>query len=399
MDINIPASYDATKYTYGEEIGYIVHTIMGKYGADRRYEYGEPVPLRMEYLQQALHWKHAKPAVQEALDHWILDTNGSYVVGKHARRYSVHPAYLGERLVPYTLRNKFLARRIEKQEYGKEEVNVGKYAPIHHQLRADLRRIDYGQVLALTEDNLWWLAEGEYDKFNPLYTCINKIRAGQLFGVPCKNHRFHTTITNMKRELRQLLTIEGQPIIYRDISCSQPLLLSLYLRSCVHKNLPLSNTKPNQPPPTPNTPPYDTQIEIHKYQHEVEEGLFYDSAVKVLGKPRDVVKTQLLQVFFDRPRTNCIYTDYLRGTYPNILAIINDAKREDHRFLANHLQQIEAELVIHRICAGLKEDHPEIPLVTVHDSIGTMEPYESIVEARMRAEFAREGLNPTFKRE
>ncbi|GAB3343199.1 hypothetical protein GCM10027299_58590 [Larkinella ripae] len=46
----------------------------------------------------------------------------------------------------------------------------------------------------------------------------------EMFSVDTSGHRFHSPLTNLKSELRQFLSFNGQPLVAIDLSCSQPYL-------------------------------------------------------------------------------------------------------------------------------------------------------------------------------
>ena len=139
--------------------------------------------------------------------------------------------------------------------------------------------------------------------------------------------------------------------------------------------------------------------ELTKYKELVEDAKLYDLAAKELGLPKDEVKIQLLSYFFAKPRTKCIYTDWFSQTFPTIHKFILETKKVDYRFLGNFLQQIEVDIVLNKVCRGLMLENPGIPLLTIHDCIGTTEGYQSIVLDKFTKEFKYLGICPKIKKE
>ena len=66
--------------------------------------------------------------------------------------------------------------------------------------------------------------------------------------------------------------------------------------------------------------------------------------------------------------------------------------------LNSKLQHIESYLVLDVICKRISEEHPDLPIYTIHDSIATTSGKEGIVEAIMKAELAKHiGITPNLK--
>ena len=85
--------------------------------------------------------------------------------------------------------------------------------------------------------------------------------------------------------------------------------------------------------------------------------------------------------------------------YPSVYGVMTALKKDNYCRLSWILQNLEARLFIGRICQRLTTEMPEIPVLTVHDSITTTPAHFETVKAVAQEEFARFGLRPTFKRE
>ena len=143
----------------------------------------------------------------------------------------------------------------------------------------------------------------------------------------------------------------------------------------------------------------EVRHELEKYQHMVESATLYHEIAKDLGVEIGVAKVQLLSFFFDKPRLieNCKYTKWFANSFPYIHDFILESKQQDYRFLGNFLQQVEVDVVLNRVCHELMLQYPGIPLLTIHDAIGTTEPYTQIVNSKLKTEFKRLGICPQIK--
>src|SRR5262249_12912380 len=82
---------------------------------------------------------------------------------------------------------------------------------------------------------------------------------------------------------------------------------------------------------------------------------------------------------------------------PPVAAFLRDVRRKDHRRAARLLQNAEATLFVHRICGRLLREHPDAPLLTKHDAVGTTPAHAVAVAGVILDEFAKLGLRPTLK--
>lgn len=113
---------------------------------------------------------------------------------------------------------------------------------------------------------------------------------------------------------------------------------------------------------------------------------------------RDDFKRMLFaDVFYGRPKASTALTELFRAEFPAVYDFICDQKRECYQDLARKMQRAEAHLMIDTVCLRLMKHHPEIPVVTIHDSILTTSAHLPAVKRIILEEFARSGLQPTLK--
>ena len=129
-----------------------------------------------------------------------------------------------------------------------------------------------------------------------------------------------------------------------------------------------------------------------------QSGLLYESLV-TQRQGRESVKNQLLIDMNDDGSDTSSVMKRFERTYPSVFDVMTALKKDNHRRLSWILQNQEARLFIGRICGRLVREAPEIPVVTVHDSIMTTSSHFETVKAVAMEEFAKLGLRPTFKRE
>lgn len=84
--------------------------------------------------------------------------------------------------------------------------------------------------------------------------------------------------------------------------------------------------------------------------------------------------------------------------FPNIANFIHNYKQEHgYAELAREMQRQESHLMYNCVVARLMRHHPEVPVITIHDSIMTTPEHCELVQRIMREEYNRAGLSATIK--
>jgi len=216
----------------------------------------------------------------------------------------------------------------------------------------------------------------------------------QVFN-PCDGfgNRFHSTMTYIKRELRNYLKIDGYEgnIIEIDIANSQPYCLSLalchnFVKSHHHHLFAefweviskFYNNHKNE------------SSDVAKYKRLCSEGVFYDYLIQCYNKKygsvidRDTFKIEIFKhVFFGD--INKKYTNKLKklflNEFPRIYLLINELKSlsASKDAFCSLLQKIESYYLIDTVATQLI-DNFDTNLATIHDSIICKESDKELVQ-------------------
>ena len=159
--------------------------------------------------------------------------------------------------------------------------------------------------------------------------------------------RVFTNVTNLWKQLRSFLSIDGESVCEVDIRNCQPLLASLLYP--------------------------DESEERQKYLEVVLAGNFYRYLEKHSGRRYPdyghLKKLTFKQVFFGKNSdgTRRPLLRALMKEFPEMYEIITEMKKRHKNRLALALQEKEAFVVIHRIVPRLM--NLGVPCLTVHDSV------------------------------
>lgn len=223
--------------------------------------------------------------------------------------------------------------------------------------------------------------------------------------------RFHSNLTNIKRELRSFITYDGQKLVNIDIKNSQPLLSTILLNKDFYdKNsriLNIFNIPSSLQLLSNSSTSYSSTIitlvktlqksdsqSIAEYVDIVNTGEFYQKVSEKLYPKADFMKPKMKEmiftVFFSRnsfirlPEAKS-KIDF-RDNFPQIYEIFRILKVKNHRALAHILQRIESELIVQKVSKRISVERPELPIFTIHDSVATTVGNEDYVSSIIKEE-------------
>ncbi len=83
--------------------------------------------------------------------------------------------------------------------------------------------------------------------------------------------------------------------------------------------------------------------------------------------------------------------------WPTLAGFLEDLRAQGHREVARFLQCLESDLMIRGVAEHLREHCPEIPIVTIHDSIFTTEANVAAVQRVILETWRSIGGKPKLK--
>lgn len=214
----------------------------------------------------------------------------------------------------------------------------------------------------------------DYDIYNRNIYSVECINNKHIFYHFDNYGRMHTNYTILKSFIRKnCLLIDGEETCEIDIQNSQPLFLGKLIKE--------SNTK------------WVKEDEFELFRELTTNGYYYQYIMEHSGeKDKRKVKEMTYKVLFGRNIGNSKADKFFKILFPTIHNFIKLYKKEhnNYKILAYDLQKAESNLIFNKIIKCIMNLHPEIKIVTIHDSIIVQKKYKDIVNNIFQNEINKE---------
>ena len=355
------------------------------------------VRLKNAYIRKIIPSEPWKTVSGSLMDRGIIGVTPGWQEGKRSKGYRLLPPY--RRAERIEIDNPKLERRIRK-------AYTNRLLPVHWWVMKHLDRLEFDTARAETivgtlyPDANSKMTLGEYREL--VFEIVKRFSDGYL--KVCRYGRVHTPVTSLPKELRCCLSIDGQPLVNLDIANSQPMIAGIVAgqfttspsaakrlrqRTFAEGSHPYRGRKPQ---PITGPLPQD----LVEYISVCESGELYES----FGGDREKIKRALLMAFYDkqRPSMSAEAKELLR-LYPTVMKMLRSLKRGKYQHAARVMQNLEATIMIQGVCTRLRHQNPEVPAVTIHDSIMTTRENVGAVKTAIATEFRKLGITPTIREE
>ena len=246
--------------------------------------------------------------------------------------------------------------------------------------------------------------------------------------------RLYSPVSSLMSPLRNFLTYDGEPLVSFDIKNSQPLHFLLLMQPKFWKKgtdkYSLCGLDENLYDNIKNQERISPFIMFHriyesavlarsmnpKFKLLVQNGKLYEFiSEKFTGKfktldnidrfnTRNKTKQEVLHLMYFNP--NAMYSkaalpfQSFSILFPREAAVMNLIKKRDYRDLPILLQKVEAQVLLHTVCKKVYDINPDIPLITVHDSVITTSKYADLLKTVLTDTYSGLlGFIPKFERE
>jgi len=362
----LPESFDPLEllpralHGFADDARYVVSSILRKTARGQADEQGY-VPLRAEYLRNVISKRKCSEIVKSLVAAEAI-RRMPYQVGVRSFAYRLADRYQADQHIRLPIECKRMLRKLEAHAAMCKAEADQRMKPVH----VTLARLQHGlEIDSMESAAILTTLTAESNPFDVQGVMIQDILEQRYRLSVGQYGRVANSITSMKREIRTALRCAGMPLAGVDISCAQPCLLSLFIRSC-QRNVPSYITTPLLPLlPCPS-------LEVFSAACLTGE-LFGILGMRLLdagvGWSRDQVKKRFLaDVLAKRGDYPSIIEDIFRAEWPGVWRFIRTVNKDDHATLIRILQQLEAWLVIEQVCDRFVRRWPGEFVITIHDA-------------------------------
>jgi hypothetical protein len=140
--------------------------------------------------------------------------------------------------------------------------------------------------------------------------------------------------------------------------------------------------------------------DLQRFATLVRQGVFYEYLADEIGKElgvgysdRKTVKGAVFQVLFTDNRflgqAEAKPKKIFKERFPDVYHLFAQIKKQDKTNLPRLLQRIESHLMLLTIAKRIADERPELPILTIHDSIVTTVGNEQYVQSVLKEELAK----------
>jgi len=391
------------------------------------------VPIYSPVLQKKV--KNYRDYLDYLIRYGVILTDNWYIKGVKSKGYKFTPYYSGKIKMIQVADRKLIKAIKAESRYS---VSMQKKYKHLYKWYNDNLRIDYEMAMDFIGDDLARkLANPDLRDFDsktkqykdPVvqYNCshlnIERIAFGEFFlSVDDNVFRLHSTISNLRSELRNCISYGGRKLVSIDIKNSQPYLSTALLSDRfwiesyssnisngigvhnISKSLSTiifqgNNTKESYIMLSKSA---QTQADsdLERYKLLVLQGVFYEYLAESIGaelgigyNDRKKVKAAVFQVLFTDNRflgqEEAKPKQLFKKHFPTVYELFSRIKRSDKTNLPRLLQRLESHLMLLIVSKRIARERPGLPIFTIHDSIVTTEGDEEYVKAVLLEEMAK----------
>jgi hypothetical protein len=292
----------------------------------------------------------------------ILVLVKNHMKGKNARIYKLSDDVINGTITRYKNEDRTLLKKYKNAVslITKEDIESSKILPeVKRKLVEDLFHIeiDYSRSIFFLDSTIQ-----DTDIYNRNKYSVECINDKHIFYHFDNYGRMHTNFTILKSFIRKnCLLIDGEETFEIDIKNSQPLFLCKLIESDGKEIV--------------------DKEEYELFKHLTMNGKFYQYVIDNSDiKVKKNIKECIYKVFFGKNYHNK-HDQLFKKIFPTIHNFIKYYKKlkGGYKVLSYDLQNLESELVFNKIVNEVRINHPEIHLITVHDSIICSKKHKDII--------------------
>lgn len=326
-------------------------------------------------------------------DMGYIRQTGKHRAGEYSRRYQISNEIFDQEMKRYRNSDTILLKKRKKinDELISTGIPGGILPEVKEKMVNDAKLVKIDSEASMMFLNAMTGKENHLNAYNKNKYCVEVIKSGDLYCHFDDYGRMHTNFTVLKKHIRQnYLTINGETLTELDIENSQPLFLMKVLEE------------------SPKIGVDEDEFKLFKLL--TTSAKFYQYIMSKSNiKDKDKVKKLVYTVFFGKNNQYVEYNKVFLNLFPTIFEFIMQFKNinksvnakdktvkwiksikpktqslDDYKKLAHQLQRSESNLIYNIIIKEIMTKHPQIPIITIHDSIMFPKRYKEVVEEIFR---------------
>jgi hypothetical protein len=285
----------------------------------------------------------------------IIILQRNYKAGVRSKSYSLNPNIFKQKIERYSNNDKTLLKKFKRKIVDSIDIDKEINSPIDLEVRKKL----VSDLFSVTIDSdrsmafLNSLKRKDLDIYNRNSYSVESISNKHIFFHFDRYGRMHTNFTILRSFIRKnCLLIDGEETAEIDIKNSQPFFLCKLISEIDSK--------------------WVTGEEFEFFKQLTLNGTFYEFLMNAINtNDRNFVKEMTYKVLFGRNTLRSKSDKIFSELFPKIYNFIKLYKKDlgDYKSLSYDLQRAESKFIFNTVIKRIMIEHPEIKMITVHDSI------------------------------
>lgn len=360
---------------------YFISTLHYLKYVNKKFKDSEYQNINYKIMSKIISEKKYSEIVGNLIQWGIIATDNTFRKNEKSIGYKVLPPF-NNNIRKIKIKDKLINRKINKHRKEQEEKSIC-WPDQYQYLKRMLKWIEIDENEANKYNLINYLGQcnkkGSYNtKYDSNFIAIDNLRNKNYFyTVDSFGERFHSNLTNLNRNLRYTLSVQGEKLGQVDIKNSQPLFFYLFIKDL----------------------PYIPDQEKEEFKKIVENGLFYEffmAHFNIPSEKRNKKKRHIITgLFSDKNKgEKNRYFECLKEKFPHIAELILVIKKQDYKLLIKLMQLEESRFVIRKVIREFIKRYNGQFISTIHDSIVVKasmldQVYELILEC-----FSSYGIKP-----
>ena len=285
----------------------------------------------------------------------IIILQRNYKAGVRSKSYSLNPNIFKHKIERFSNNDKTLLKKFKRKIVDSIDIDKEINSPIDIEVRkklvSDLFSVTIDQERSMHFLNN--LKKRDLDIYNRNTYSVESISNKHIFFHFDTYGRMHTNFTILRSFIRKnCLLIDGEETAEIDIKNSQPFFLCKLI-SDIESN-------------------WVKGSEFDFFKQLTLNGTFYEFLMNSIEtNDRKFVKEMTYKVLFGRNTLKSKHDKIFSELFPKIYNFIKLYKKDlgDYRALSYDLQRAESKFIFNTVIKRIMLEHPQIKMITVHDSI------------------------------